>query len=89
MPDPREEAELRDDQTVILLQRTSWLGPRDVLRDCAACGRPFWVHPTATLSRYCDERCCSRAYYHAHPVYRARTIARVAERYQRSRREAT
>jgi hypothetical protein len=51
-----------DDATVALLEATSWRDERDHLRDCAHCGRPFWVHQPG--ARYCSQQCRQLAYYH-------------------------
>jgi len=64
-----------DDETVALMEETSWSGPRDYLLDCAGCGAPFWVHPTSGGSaRYCTRACRERARYGR---CRGRVLARM------------
>jgi hypothetical protein len=67
-----------DDETVRLLEATSWQSPRDYLIDCAQCARPFWSrrHHGGAPPRYCDPRCRFRAHWRRNAAYRARSLAR-------------
>jgi hypothetical protein len=75
-----------DEATVWLMERSSWWDPRDVLRDCAGCGRPFWVHAMHPTQRYCDGNCRSLAWRRAHLVY-SRTQERERKQRAAARRE--
>jgi hypothetical protein len=58
----REKDRMRDDACVWLLERTSWRDPREFLRDCLHCGRPFWVRAHCPTARYCSPSCRTGAY---------------------------
>lgn len=52
-----------DAATIALLEASSWRSDRDELVDCAACGAPFWRHPTSEPAVYCSDTCRSTAYH--------------------------
>lgn len=71
---PAEHRRL-DEATIAALTRTSWQNERDHLRDCAACGKPFWARGWS--ARYCSGACRCRAYYvRQRPWVIARALAR-------------
>lgn len=71
----------RDEATIILLEATAWRRPRDVLRDCRHCARPFWAH--TDQAAYCSPRC-----HHAADYRRARDRILVYQAAYRARRRS-
>lgn len=81
-----EEHRRLDDATVALCEAGSWKTPRDVLRDCPGCRRPFWAGYRG--KRYCSDACKQQHHYHTHADHRARSLARRRADYRRTREAA-
>lgn len=68
-----------DEATIAALEATSWRSPRDFLRDCWYCSRPFWVHSdghSAAHQRYCCPSHCQLWHYHVSADRRAAALKR-------------
>lgn len=74
-----EEHRRLDDATVFECERTSYITIRDVIKNCAHCGQPFW---SRNNRRFCRATCRAANWYDVKVVRpRKKNVKRSIKRY--------